>query len=388
MNNIMPKKQGGHLNIGEVKSSILEFILKQNDDVGEPTIRKYLLEKYDVIDQGNINRHLHYLQKRGCIELIPPQTRLRNYWNIKTRTNLKNIRLEFPGIQLNKHDKAIGIIITELEQDPNNCYVDWLKIYIYLFTSVSFFNTYIEADTKIFHQGNWNSYTTINDHLRHKRINDLLKICYLTCAKQYPDFKLSEDMFTDILTKTPWEVFRFDSTRSLVRLFEDYLPGLPTEIPLQISKTKLSRIEKIPDKIPDEINNENLVKYMLNTLQLIVEQTLDYESLIYDLLLEHFFKHDILIGVDSQEEHEFVKKTIENHALPKGSTDPPYENLRKAKLADARLMTETLIKYNQSARLSCISDNFDEEYQIIVEHCSNFQLGLLSENKHCKHLQN
>ena len=386
MNNIMPKKQGGHLNIGEVKSSILEFILEQNGDVTEPAIRKYLLEKYDVIDQGNINRHLHDLQKRGCIELIPPQKRLRNYWNIQTRTNLKNIRLEFPGIQLNKHDKAIGILITELEQDTNNCYIDWLKIYIYLFTSVSFFNTYMEADIKIFHQGNWNSYTTINDRLRHERINDLLKICYRTCAKLYPDFKLSEDMFTTIVTTTPWEVFRFDSTGSLVRLFEDYLPGLPKEIPLQLSKTKLSRIEKIPEKIPDEINNENIVKYMLNALHLIVERQLDYESLIYDLLLEHFFKHDILIGVDSQEEHEFVKKTIENHALPKGSTDPPYENLRKAKLADARIMTETLIKYNQSAKLSDVSNNFEEEYQTVVKYYSTFQLGLLSENRNYKYL--
>jgi len=259
--------------------------------------------------QGIHSCHLHYLQRQGCIEFIPPQkTRLRNYWNIKTRTNLKNIKLEFPGIKLNKHDKALGIIITELEQDINNYYIDWLKIYIYLFISVSFFNTYIEADIKIFHQGNWNSYTTINDKLRHKRITDLLKICYLMCAKYYPDFKLSEDMFTDILTKTPWDIFRFDPTGNLVRLFEDYLPGLPKEIPLQISKTKLSKIEQIPEKTPEEIDEKDLLKYILTTLQLIMEQLLDYESLIHDLLLEHFFNHDILIGVDSKEEHEFVKK--------------------------------------------------------------------------------
>jgi hypothetical protein len=373
MNNIMPKKQGGHLNIGEVKSSILEFVLEQKGDVGEPTIRKYLFEKYDVIAQGSINRHLHDLQKHGCIELIPPQKRLRNYWNIETRTNLKNIRLVFPGLRLNKYGKAIGIIIRELEQDQNNDCFDWLKIYIYLFISVSFFNTCIEADTKILYQGSWNSYTTINDPFRHKRINDLLKICYITCAKRYPDFKVSEDMFTDIVTKTPWEIFRFDHTGYLIKLFEKYLPGLPKEIPLQISKTKLSRIEKIPEKIPDEIDDKNLVKYMLNTLQLIVERQLDYESLIHDLLLKHFFNHDILIGVDSKEEHEFVKKTLENHALPKGSTDSPYVNLRKATLADAKLISETIIKYNQSAKLSDIYDYYDEVYQAVVKYYSNFQ---------------
>jgi hypothetical protein len=151
---------------------------------------------------------------------------------------------------------------------------------------------------------------------------------------------------------------------------------LPKEIPLQISKTKLSRIEKIPEKIPDEINEENLVKYMLNALQLIMERKLDYESLIYDLLLGHFFNHDILIGVDSQEEHEYVKKTIENHALPKGSTDPPYVNLRKASLADARLISETLFKYHQSARPNSIYDNVDEEYQTVVKYYSNFQFKI------------
>ena len=365
----MPKKLGGHLNIGEVKSSILEFILEQKGDVGEPAIRKYLLEKYDVNDQGNINRHLHDLQKHGCIELIPPQKKgLRNYWNIKTRTNLKKIRLEFPGLQLNKHEKAINTIIRELRNDLDNFYIDWLKIHIQLLISVSFFNTCIEADTKILCQGTWNSYTTIKDPLRHKRINALLKICYLTCAKHYSDFQLSEDMFTTIVTKTPWEVFRFDHTGYLVRLFEYYLPGLPEEIPLLISKTKLFEIDKIPEKIPDEISEEDLVKYMLNTLKLIMERRLDYESLLYDLLLEHFFNHDILIGVDSNEEHEFVKNTIENHALPRGSIDPPYITLQKAILADSKLISEIIIKYKQPAELSDISNNLYEVNQAVVRY--------------------
>ena len=166
----MPKKQGGHLNIGEVKSSILEFLLQQKESIGEPAIRKYLLEKYDVIDQGNINRHLHDLQKHRCIELIPPHKKgLKNYWDIKTRTNLKNIRLEFPGFQLNKYEKAINILIMEFVRDQNKFFFDWLKIHIQLLISISFFNTCIEAGTKILCQGSWKSYTTIKDSSRHKR---------------------------------------------------------------------------------------------------------------------------------------------------------------------------------------------------------------------------
>ena len=69
----MPKKQGDRLNVGEVKSSIICFILENVKSVGEPAIRNFLLQKYDLMDQGNINRHLHDLQKLDCIELIPPK---------------------------------------------------------------------------------------------------------------------------------------------------------------------------------------------------------------------------------------------------------------------------------------------------------------------------
>ena len=45
----MQKKQGDRLNVGEVKSSILEFILKNEEPVGEPAIREFLLKKYNVM---------------------------------------------------------------------------------------------------------------------------------------------------------------------------------------------------------------------------------------------------------------------------------------------------------------------------------------------------
>jgi len=69
----MPQKQGDHLKVGEVKSSIIMFILQTMEPVEEPAIRDFLLQKYNVINQGTINRHLHDLQKLDCIELIPPQ---------------------------------------------------------------------------------------------------------------------------------------------------------------------------------------------------------------------------------------------------------------------------------------------------------------------------
>jgi len=111
----MPKKQGDRLNVGEVKSSIIYFILENVKSVGEPAIRNFLSQKYDLMDQGNINRHLHDLQKLDCIELIPPQKKgLRNYWDITKLKNLKNIRREFSELRLNTHEKSINIILQEI----------------------------------------------------------------------------------------------------------------------------------------------------------------------------------------------------------------------------------------------------------------------------------
>ena len=179
---------------------------------------------------------------------------------------------------------------------------------------------------------------------------------------------MSEDIFTDMMKKWPWEVFRFDNKEYILWLFEYYLPGLPEEIPLLIFKTRLSEVEKIPKKLPDKINDEDLVKYMLNMIQLIMEQKLDYESLRYDLLLKHFFNQDILIGVDSREEHYFVKKTIWNHDLPRGSNDTPDVNLRKATLADSELISEIIYKYKQPAQFSDGSNNLDEVKQKVLEY--------------------
>jgi hypothetical protein len=61
-----------HFKVGEVKSGIIELILRHKGLIKEPFIRESLHEKYDGIDQGTVNRHLHDLQKLGCLDLIPP----------------------------------------------------------------------------------------------------------------------------------------------------------------------------------------------------------------------------------------------------------------------------------------------------------------------------
>lgn len=364
----MPKKPGGHLNIGEIKSSILKFILENKEPVGEPAIRKYLLDKYDVIDQGNINRHLHYLRKHECTELIPPQKKgLSNQWDIKKLRNLKSIRKEFPKLRLNEHEKAINIIIMELCNDKEHFCFEWLKLHIQLLLSVSFFDTCLEIDIETLCQKIWKSYITVKDPFTHQRINDLLKICYHTYAKHYSNFKVSEGMFVSIMKEFSVEFVRIVTKKDIIEFFKD-LPGLPEEIPLQVAKTRLSEpIEEIPKKIPKEIDARDFVKYVLHALQLIIKQRWNFDSSIHYLLLEHFFIQDILIGVDFYDEHYFVKKTIENWDLFDRWPKPLYKSLGDAELADLELISKIIIKYKQPELFGDLFDNRDEVYQKLIK---------------------
>ncbi len=129
---------------------------------------------------------------------------------------------------------------------------------------------------------------------------------------------MSQYKFRNALIAFPWKyIFYFDK-EYFSKSFEDSLPGLSEELPKIIFETKLSGIEGIPEEIPDEINAEDFVRYMLNKIDVIIAYFWDYNHSKDDLLLEHFFNHDRLLGVDSDDEHYYVKKLITNQALPSG----------------------------------------------------------------------
>jgi hypothetical protein len=112
---------------------------------------------------------------------------------------------------------------------------------------------------------------------------------------------------------------------------------------------------------------------MLNTINLIIEYDWDYNFVKDDLLLEHFFNHDRVLGVDSIEEHYYVKKIIDNQALPSGSIQPHNMLLQEKELADLKLAGEFIIKYKQPTKFSDVSDNLDEVYQAVVKCASYYQ---------------
>ncbi|WP_292372729.1 hypothetical protein [Methanosarcina sp. UBA411] len=369
----MPKKQGDRLNAGEIKSSILKFTLENEGPVGEPAIRDFLLKRYDIMDQGNINRHLHDLQKLDCIELIPPEKKgLRNYWEIKKLKNLRNIKYQFPEVRLNDYEKSINVVLRDLEYYHNS--PDWLNYYLKLLLSTSFFNACIETGGRELNNGNWKVYITSVGSQRHQRIDKLLKLCYSTCIKHYSEFKMSENEFMNIVKAHPWEIYRFFAEDVLLKWFEKEFAGLPKEIPLKIFETKLSETGEVPEIIPEEITKEDLVRYILDAMRLRMEEKLEFKFLSDNLLLEHFLHHDMLLGVDSPEELYFVNKTKENHTLPRGSTISGRVILREAELADLRLASEMILKYKQPSIFSF--DTADEIYKAVLDHYSLWQIRL------------
>jgi len=353
-----------------VKTSILEFILKNKEPVSEPSIREHLRNKHGVVDQSTINKHMHNLKDLRCIELISPKESRRNYWDVTTPINLKNIRHEFYELQINKYEKSINLILMELGCGKYSPY--WLRHYIQLLILTSYFDACLELDIERIHQGINSMYITSRGSYLHQRINNLLKICYSAFIKYYSDFKISENEFRIAMLELPGECMSYNK-EWLSKWFKDTLPGVPEELPKIIFETKLSGIKEIPKKIPDEINAEDFIRYMLNTISLIIEYDWNYNHSKDDLLLEHFFNHDRVLRVDSDDEHYYIKKLFANQALPTGSIQPDNLLLREKEFADLKLASEIIIKYKQPAKFSDVSDNLDEVYQAVVRCASYYQ---------------
>jgi hypothetical protein len=113
----MIKKEKYHFEPNQVKFDIIDFLLKNNDSVSEPEIHEHLNDKYSGIsgiNQSNVNRPLHWLHGKGCLEL---EKRRSNIWSVKTLKNLENILVQYPdfvGI-LQNSEHALNIVLDALE---------------------------------------------------------------------------------------------------------------------------------------------------------------------------------------------------------------------------------------------------------------------------------
>ncbi|RXA21710.1 hypothetical protein EQO05_00170 [Methanosarcina sp. MSH10X1] len=107
------RSRGERLKENEVKIGIIRYIISEDDKVSGPDITKYLLEKYNIVDENNIRNHLNDLKNQCCIEKIRRKPGLENKWKIEKMESLRSIWEHFPEIQLNTYDKSINIILEE-----------------------------------------------------------------------------------------------------------------------------------------------------------------------------------------------------------------------------------------------------------------------------------
>lgn len=327
----------------EVKSGIIEFILENDAQVSEPEIRDILKERYNVIDQSTINKHLHLLRDLKCIEQMPKKKGYRNHWDISKKENLRNIHHEFPKLRLNEYKKALGIVTQPAYN--HRFRLNWRKLYVLMLISPSLFYLYLKMeDNMLFIKGLENLFYKRVEPLRHQRIERLLKVCYAACTKYYPEYTRYEEGFCCDMKWLPWDSVRLNPERK-AGFFRYYFPGLPDEIGIKFFETRLSNLEKIPEEIPDEIREEDFGKYMLNTLRLILEESYDFEFSMDKLLLERFYDQDLIAGDDTDIELYYLKKIEENYKRFKGTVEE--YNLREKQInqASIELIKEILSNY-------------------------------------------
>jgi hypothetical protein len=250
----MTKTKGDHLKHKEVKSSILEFILKNKGPVAEPAIREYLKKKHDVIDQSTINKHMHNLQNLLCIELIPPKKGLRNYWNITTLKHLKNIRFYFEEIKLNTRGKSLDILLTERLLTEHPLKMDSMrakKSFVQLFLSASFFDMCIKTDVETLYA----------------RASELYQLGELFNEEQYiknliAEEQSSKELIHEVYTKCIRRISKIPSIQQIVdseHIKVSSKSYLAQNFPEHLLSMKISEkiFEKMLKEIPSSIEDKS-----------------------------------------------------------------------------------------------------------------------------------
>ena len=348
----MVEKRRCHFNVGEVKSEIIEFIIGHKGLIGEPFIRRSLQKKFNKIDQGTINRHLHELHKLGCLKLIPPskKTTRSNRWNITALKELESIRQHFPNIELNRYEKSLDIVSRYHLHLINPVRVIIFRVQLLL--SISFFDLCIKNDTETFYAkasdiykfgkgfeddvliqnytdniyAKWTNtiFKNINFLLSvwNKQTNSLKINLYSDPSKYLPTFSLSKKEFQEILDT----IQPLDTIHSKGKIQEEIsgmeLVGrLSFRISHEIFRTSFQEIadqKELPRKaleldydIAEDIFNKIVEEDPQELYHKMVEINNHKLKIQYNspfIIFDHCFEDDILNNTVSQEEKEFMKR--------------------------------------------------------------------------------
>ena len=348
------RDRGEHLERRKVKTAIIELILRSREAVLEPYIREFLREKYEIIDQGNIKKHLRDLQTLPycCIEKIPPKRGFANKWDIKTVENLKNLRLHFPEIQLNRYQKFMNIVFKERYSDIGFfTHPDEFRTQLLL--SFSFFDMCINTDMQTLYQKAYEMDQFGEGFDRHQIVKKYANEVYPECMKGIPvnsdiwldiydecisdslksdvlrdslksspiPNKISEEKFRKILDIMPFTLSGEKSEEKwyqfiVERMSNTITLGIFNEMLIKSIEDKQNRPE-IFDKIQDEaykrisgsiskeMTNENSKEIYYKISWIKLNQRLCISRIPY-IFFEHCFQRDIVDDTASPEEREFM----------------------------------------------------------------------------------
>ena len=365
----MAKTKGSHLKHKEVTSSILEFILKNNGPVSEPVIRDHLKKKHEVMDQSTINKHMHNLQDLICIELIPPKIGLRNYWNITTLKNLKNIRFYFEDIKLNTCGKSLDILLTErlLTERPLKNSMRAKKYFVQLFLSASFFDMCIKTDVETLYARASELYKLGELFKEEQYIKNLIAVeqsskeliheVYIKCIRRiskihnikqivdsgYPKDPLTLDLFQNFseyfssvgISKETFERMLKEIPLSMedksheeqtnriikelsIKISNEIIPKMMKQIHKKSPEMPNEELNKMPQDILNKTSEEIFKKIMEGLPEILSDKIIRIKyyheintGVTSDLIFNHCFQRDVMDGASSPEEREFVHKINE-----------------------------------------------------------------------------
>lgn len=357
----MARRQGDHLRRNEVKAGIIELIIGRGGAVREPEIRELLEKKYKIVDQGNIKKHFRDLQYSSCIVKIPAKPGFANFWDVKKIENLRNIRLKFPEIQLNKYEKCLNIVLNETDYFVGSSNAN--RFLNQLILSTSFFDMCIKTDMETLYDKTYEIYRLGEGYDEDQRIKKQINDVYLDVMgiiSADPEIwmtnfneqiknslklesnqnlltgplniKLSEKAFQKILEELPSienigkvssvKEWRMKIKREMsIRISEEIVKKTLKETRLDLSKISEEELKSISENASSKIFEE-IFKRIIEMPEKIRSKISDIQAHYYASRLdslfqifEHCFQRDIFEGTASPEEIKFMQMKKENPAL-------------------------------------------------------------------------
>lgn len=350
----MVKKQGDHLKPNDTKSYIIEYILGNIGPVGEPTIRDHLKAKFDLGDQGTINRHLHYLKNNGCIGLIKPEKEgWRNKWDITKTEHLINIRNKFSDIQLNKNEKSLMIV-------HKKCGYDFFTFaglfhYVKLLLSVSFFNACLGTSINILSERVWEIYR-IKNRVDFLDMDESMKCIYDDYITLHPMLKIPGESFLSMIDQMS-QLEPEDSTETFMKIWEKELLGVSKETLAEM------HLETMDDDLEIYKNIRDIASKLLYHKSI-------FKATLFDLLFESYLSQDILAGVASLEEIEFFKSTEgyhERHLRDAEDTSNYIDYINNVELMYQNDLIEIFTILTKYKHPSTLSINYNDYVDIVKD---------------------